>query len=456
MTDLPEPPELAEAERRLLDAWTVAAPPAGFADRVVAARPAAVDPLVRRTRRRRLAGGSAAAAAAAAAALVAYGALGTHAGTHAAHGELAPRDRTTAQLGDRVVAVAEADASATWDIAPDGAGEVTQRAGDIFYRVDRGGPLVVHTPAGDLHVTGTCFRVEVEMNKSTQLILAGAAGAAVATGVVITVYEGHVIADTHTARTELSPGSRTELEPGGLGGRPHPDPVIASVASTFEVATATRAQLAARIVAAETEIARLRTTLVAAQGSGAGSDDLVTSLMGSGVGGRPWHAPSTDALRQWAAECHLRFDQPDLAPAAAGARGLTADELPEYNAAVQGVMQHFQALVRQLYVETTADSTGAESLSLDAMIEEIEDKAAPGEAVAVRTRIARERAGLAAPPTDLSHASPVERLLRARATLGDDTEAAVSKALGPERAAAIRGESWDNRNDLRGCAPPGP
>ena len=46
----------------------------------------------------------------------------------------------------------------------------------MFYRVDPGGPFTVTTPAGEVHVTGTCFRVEVLPMKPSKQGLLGAAG----------------------------------------------------------------------------------------------------------------------------------------------------------------------------------------------------------------------------------------------------------------------------------------
>ncbi len=458
MTDDPTPAaddaaEVSDADRRALDAWLPALPPAGFSDRVVAARPVVADPTLRRARRRRMAAWSAAAAAAAAAALVAYGALGTHAGTHAAHGELAASaERVTAQVGERAVVVAEPAAALRWTIAADGAADVTQPAGNVFYRVDHGGPLVVHTPAGDVRVTGTCFRVEVEMNKPTQMILAGAAGAAVATGVVITVYEGRVVADTHAARTELQAGTRTVLEPPGhtaVVAATAPAPVPAT-APTLDVAHASRDQLVARIAAQDAELVRLR-RVPAGEHPGGG----LPFVEEPSPDGRPWHDPSPETLKEWAADCLVRYDQPGFDhPAVAGDHGLTADELPEYDAAVSGVQQKFTTLVRTLYLATTNDTAGAETLSLDAMIQEINAKAPPGEDRVDRATLAQERAGMIPKPADTTHEPPLEQLLRAQMALGDQTQAALADRLGADRAAAIRGESFGMRYQKNGCPQP--
>ena len=88
------------------------------------------------------------------------------------------------------------------------------------------------------------------------------------------------------------------------------------------------------------------------------------------------------------------------------------------------------------------------------MRHEINDKAAPGAAQAVMQRVAQERAGLATPSADTLHEPPVEQLIRAQLGLGDATQAAIEKRLGPDRAAAIRGDGWSRRFEAAGCPDP--
>lgn len=107
--------------------------------------------------------------------------------------------------------------------------------------------------------------------------------------------------------------------------------------------------------------------------------------------------------------------------------------------------------MRSLYVETTGDTAGAETLSTDAMRREIEDKNPPGEHNLILQRVSQERAGLAMAPTDLSKTSTLERLMRASFQLGDQAEAGLARRLGPDRAQAIRGEGWGSRWELSGC-----
>lgn len=442
--------ELTAAERAALDAWTPLAPPTGFAERVLAAR--AVPPPARRPRWPFVAAGLATAAAAAVLVLV------LRDPSHAASGELiAAQTRTTRTLGDRAVAVAEPHATLVWHIDDDGDAVIEQREGDVFYRVDPGGAFVVHTPAGDVHVTGTCFRIEVTpMNTTRQLLLSGALGAAVATGVVVTVYEGHVIADSrHGTRTEVTAGNRATMGPDGrtvVAGAGAPAEVArTSIASGFDERTASREQLLARANVQQQEIIKLRDRISELERARSGHHD------NGAEEGRAWYDPSPERLAAWAAECHVRADSPGLdrwQPATSlgrNQRGLEPDELAPINAAISEVQAKWKALLRALYIEATGDAAGADNLSLDAMRGEIADKSDPKEHNLLLQRIAAERAGLAQPPADLSRTSPYERMFRAQLALGDQTEQAIAKRLGAERAKQIRGDGWDSRGDWSGC-----
>jgi hypothetical protein len=134
-------------------------------------------------------------------------------------------------------------------------------------------------------------------------------------------------------------------------------------------------------------------------------------------------------------------------------RGLEPGELAPYNAALSEIQQQWKQLVRALYIEATGDVTGADTLSIDAMRSEIQEKSGEESSVILQ-RLANERAGLAQPPADPSKSSPLERMMRAYLKLGDDTEAAIAKRLGPERAAQIRGDAWGSRSDWSGCPDP--
>ena len=429
-----------------LAAWSALTPPADFADRVVdrvvGARGMTEPP---RLRGRRLAGIATLALATGAAAVALWPAH------RAASGALIASRRITERLGDRGLAVAEAASELTWRVDDRGAADVVQRAGNVFYRVERGGAFVVHTPAGDVRVTGTCFRIEVDpMNTNHKLLLAGLAGAALATTVLVTVYEGHVVAETRGAKTELSAGTRATL--GGADGATVVSDAILAV-TTPDEAHATREQLLVRARQQDAQLAQMRARLAKLErGSASGGGGAPEAFPAEP--GRAWNDPSPEQLTAWAAECHIRSDEPSLErfePITAPRDGLEASEVDGYNAAMSEMAKQWKDQVRKLYLEVTGDTTGAETLSSEAMKHEIDDKSPPGESNAVLQRISRERAGLAAPPTDLSKASAVERMLRAYVQLGDQSEAALAKRIGPERAHAIRGDGWSSRMELGGC-----
>ena len=137
-----------------------------------------------------------------------------------------------------------------------------------------------------------------------------------------------------------------------------------------------------------------------------------------------------------------------------GGRGITASEIGDYNAALTEVQKRWKDLIRSLYIETTGDTVGADALSNEAMRHEIEDKSPRGEYNLILQRISQERAGLVAPPADPSKTSTLERLMRAHVQLGDQSEAALARRLGPQRAHAIRGQGWDWRGEQGGCPDP--
>jgi hypothetical protein len=113
--------------------------------------------------------------------------------------------------------------------------------------------------------------------------------------------------------------------------------------------------------------------------------------------------------------------------------------------------KQFQGVVRGLYVEATGDAAGAESLSVEAMMNEIREKSPPTETGLLMQKLSRERAGLQPTATDTAKMSPLERLLRAQMVMGDQSEQALAKRVGAQRASAIRGNSWSGRSSMSGC-----
>jgi hypothetical protein len=112
---------------------------------------------------------------------------------------------------------------------------VEQLRGEVFYRVDKGIPYRVETPAGSVDVTGTCFRVRIHgtddeaprgtgQDDEERMGTIGKIGAGAAVGVLLTVgvYEGKVRVSSAGQRQELTAGGSVTLGGGKVlrGGDP--------------------------------------------------------------------------------------------------------------------------------------------------------------------------------------------------------------------------------------------
>lgn len=127
---------------------------------------------------------------------------------------MTPTERTTAMLGRRGVAVLEPGADLTWHVAPDGTAMLEQQAGQVFYRVDRGGAFTVRTPVAEISVMGTCFDVRIQdPSKQTP------AGSAL----VVTVYEGRVHVENPRGRAQAGPGEMVTVHSPNAPPRPVPE-----------------------------------------------------------------------------------------------------------------------------------------------------------------------------------------------------------------------------------------
>ncbi len=447
--DLTEPDLVASAldanQRSHLQAWACAAPPTGFADRVMAK--AHREP----RRRTRTVGLVILGALAVAAGWVVHARSAPTPGT-ARGASLVVTSVTSTSLGRRGAAVAEPGASFSWEVAANGEAAVTQTAGNVFYRVERGGPFVVRTPVGDVRVTETCFRVEVRMKKQ---LTSGLVGAVVASAVVVSVYEGRAVLAGHGRPVQqVGAGESITLAtpPGGgltatgsaAAGVAGAAGAAGSVAARVDVATMTREQLVARDQAQVARIAQLEAKVQAFEEAAAAESNMRFELR-----------PSQDKLLAWSKTCTVGVDYPDLGgetwnPVEAGARYAEAD-VPAVNQAFTELHGEWIATVRAAYLEVTGDEAGARSMSAEAMARELSDKGAGDELAALRARVAAERAGLEAPPAPGATLTALERYLRAYFALGDAAEDALAKRLGPARAAAIRGEHWDSYGTMSGC-----
>lgn len=370
--------------------------------------------------------------------------------------------RESIALGGRGIAVVEAGAALAWRRIGNAA-RVEQEAGEVFYRVDPGGPFTVVTAAGEVRVTGTCFRVEViSMKPLKQGLLGAAAGAALATAVVVTVYEGKVVVASPSGSAQVRAGERATLtpeSPPALDTSATPGPSVALAELPPAPPNATREQLLARDEALRQQVATLAQRVRQLQ-TVASAAPPPNKLRGPGQ--ENWMDVSPEQLLDFARECRVQLDYPPLmrgpapklSPKLAEELELSSEEIALVNTGFVELQADWLRRVRALYLETTSDTAGADSLSPQAMSEELQEKAAAaGEADALQKRVAEERAGLVPVPADLSRTSPYERYFRGLANLGDEAEAWMATKLGKEKAHALRAHDggWPMRMGLAGC-----
>lgn len=441
-------------------AWGAMEPPAGFAERVAAAWQQEQSARAQPPRRRGLSlvVGALTLAAAALLMVLMHPPSARGRGERVAHHTV--EARTTLDVGGRATAVAEPGSDVAWRVAASGAARVEQRAGDIFYRVEKGGPFVVTTPAGDVTVQGTCFRVEVEpMKVGKQSLVAASVGALAATTVLVTVYEGRVLLANERGQTTLAAGDRGRATAGSAPARldgPAAHAAAVTVAPPLPPAPdATREELLARDAAQRQELAQLRARVHQLEVAGAGDG------AGGARKGDSFFAPSKAELEQMAKQCKLQWDLPPLAmpvrpmdPDRAQQLGLSDEERRDIDRVHADFNQKMLAQLRALYVEVTGDKAGADALSPQSLVQEIQQKSPEAAAQQAYWRLSHERAGLLAPPADTSSAPPIERLMRLLTTGGDEYEHELGAVIGPDRARSLREErgSWGSRSSSSyGC-----
>jgi hypothetical protein len=370
-------------------------------------------------------------------------------------GERAPAERETVRLGARAILVMEGGARARW--RPDAGGvRVEQTSGSIFYRVEKG-PFLVETSGGTVRVQGTCFRVEVrDMLVSRQAISGAVAGAALASAVLVTVYEGRVSLASHAGQVEVGAGERAALPAAGAAGPaliegeppgPAPSATPASPAGRPE-ATPEVVALRARVAEQERELARLRAH---------DPDDLV----GGAKDLKRFIDPGPEELAARAQRCSIAFNYPDLdrpqpqkvSDQLAGRLGLSDTERQAADEALEESQAHVATELRKLYVEMGGDGATAARLAPSALLSEILQKAPEGASTQARAQLSRERAGLVNPPLDPKGSTVVERALRLMVGLGDDFDRRLGERVGADRARSLHPlrEEWRNASNYSGC-----
>lgn len=442
-----------------LQTWAVEGAPDGFAERVMARTmqdPAGTPPVRRRVQWR---------LAAAAAALLATGAIvgswadravdTTHHAGIASKGTRALNPGESFEIGKRAVAVGERAAEFSYDVAQSGATRISQRSGRVFYRVDEGEAFEVHTAAGKIRVLGTCFSVDIEeqteMNRKT--IVSGAVGAAIASAVVVTVYEGQVLAENTHGEAAVGQGDAARLTSDAAptststrGGTP-----AANVDGASDSATV--AELRARLARQTRELERLRSQ------QGENSDERSDEPSDERKGG---------SLGEMDLSCAKRITANGYDCPMQGRPQAVLERMAECGAVIDEVPQFLvdESFAGSAFLSAEGDLDEAEVKAIDALssryrdqqldairrdLEALRDE--PGFAADLSARellslarmhvdpvareVANERAGFSQPPPP-DALGPSERLGRRYLEFGNTYERALAEHLGADRAHDLR------------------
>jgi len=175
-----------------------------------------------------------------------------------------------------------------------------------------------------------------------------------------------------------------------------------------------------------------------------------------------WAHPPKDKLAEMAARCELRLispamlekQPPTVDDEQAKALSLSTHERAELDQTLRQMHESFAASVRQAYAAGSTDPTIGSSMSVQEMIDEIQDRSGD-EFLQARRKLALERAGMATPPAAGADLPPSERILRVSASLGDDFEKRLADRLGADRAHQLLysplARPWVRPSTLLGC-----
>lgn len=381
------------------------------------------------------------------------------------HGSLVAESRSTVAIGTRATAVAEAGSALAWDVDAHGDAYVRQSAGAVFYRVDGGDAFVVDTPAGRVTVTGTCFTVELlPMRPELKHLASATGGAVLASALLLTVHEGHVVLADDRGDVEVVAGQSARTRAGGAPtidddpsapSRGAPEAVAAG-ASSGSAAPSRFAALVRENAEQRRELRRLQAELssrdgpknvaaidrdspeyrrAAARECGAGGE----------CGASLWTDPTEEELVELAKCGRLLVDTPpimyglDTFPRGSliEAAGLSEAEALRYEQTATAFQAEAGRELKSYANELGVPAELTERLSIAQLFGLVEAVVDDDTAASTRRQIANERAGIGeAPPADQQ--SPGERALRYQIGLGDAFERRLGAELGTDAARELR------------------
>lgn len=440
------------------EAWKADEPPSDFADKVMAAiqaegevapqkAPALPTPARRRAR---VAGVVGALALAATLAL----AIGWRGIGGEAHGSAIVADRTEIAIGARATAVLERGSHLEWL-----GNDVTQSAGDVFYRVEKGGPFRVHTPAGDVAVLGTCFRVKVEEQMNGRDFKAGAIGAALSAAAFVSVYEGKVAVSHASERLTLTAGEAARTGAEGVRRTTADESTQANVlAASSDPLLAANANLAdsvreykKRLETIETQKATIAKQLEEAQTKLAAeqSDGQAAPTKSEyDLSANDWKQLAKEGRVVARAACP-RADEWNISPSALNKLGLAPQDAQPIHDALKRSADRTWAVVRGLCIQSLGGSAElADKLGEATCATLITDLAQQKENTSEETHVVAEiHAGLR--PMDPAALGTYGQMLYSLSSEAKAIEADLTQSIGPDDARRFTygdGGNWCNNS----------
>lgn len=419
-----------------LERWQAPRAPRGFVDDVMGV----VDDELR-ARRRRARFAKAASVLAAAAAIAAI--LTFAARREIPSGSIRADKREDVAITPRITVDVAPGAEIAWR-----GDAVTQTSGDVFYRVERGGgPVTVATPAGDVEVLGTCFRVRVEktMRRATY-------GAAAAAGIaaMVAVYEGKVAVAHHGSRVALEGGDAAIVDDDGVrkmesaraaeaaldeAGAPA-DPVMAANADLVSQVKEYKLRLeriAGEKAAVEKQLEAATSRLRAEDGGGAPSPHAEYDLTSD-----DWKELAKTGSIKFRTPCALKSGWTPT-PAELNRLALAPDDGPALHDAYARTYERMWGEIRpmcaSMLTPAVADRLGVNGCaSAIIAIRQSEDR---GSLVASMHEVAEMRAGLRPLPAPGAKIDPVTRVFLMRTGELSRLEADLARSIGPAEAHRI-------------------
>jgi ferric-dicitrate binding protein FerR (iron transport regulator) len=429
-------------DRRLLEsAWPADEPPQGFAERVVAHTTATAK---RRVPRAKVWVAAFTVVAAAAIALLWLMPGASSSGAHLAH------ERVELQIGRRAIAVLETGAKIGWRGAV-----IEQSEGDVFYRVEPGGAFVVKTPAGEVSVLGTCFRVRVgslaakgaqEMKRKDLAVAAGSA--ALAAMAVVTVYEGRVQLSHAEQRVTLGAGESGKVGPDGTS-KVSPDelaeaerslsgPEGGSLAAANENLSKDIADLNKRLGSIEKEKSRLEEQLSTAE------HELAKRTDGGAARGRHEFDLDTQDWSELAKDGTIKYRHPCFKPNGwtpgpdrMEKLGLAPDDIEPIESAYKRSYERLWKTLRPLCAKFIGNADVVEGLGPDICTHVVVDAMRKKDSAAVSEamrQVAEIRAGQRPAPVAGKEQNPVFDLFYALTGEMGAFESELAQTFGPEEA----------------------